>query len=478
MGKKVMAAWIFWGLIFVGLPVFAGPVPDTGQTTCYDNNGNMITCPSPGQRFYGQDANYIINSPSYSKLDGNGNALPVSASSWVMVRDNVTGLIWEVKQHNDWAYNYDDPHDANNVYTWYDPDPATNGGDPGTPGAWWDTDDFINALNDVHFGGYSDWRMPDRKELRSIVNYDLGYPAINTVYFPNTLAGYYWSSTTYAGSSGGAWGMHFSNGGAGWTYKAGGYSVRAVRGGQCLASFHDNGNGTVSDTSTGLMWQQDTARDEWGDYDYMTWEEALDYCEVLSLGGHTDWRLPNIKELDSLVDLSRYNPAINTFYFPNTLASTYWSSTTYPYHAWYMHFDYGYDNWFNKSSTSYVRAVRGGQGGSLSNLISFPNGGESLLKGQSYTIIWDSANVSGNIQIDLYKGGTEPGNMIMQLAASTENDGEYLFNPPDCIADGDDYLIRISSENGTIWDFSNSFFTINKAQAKAMPWIPLLLLDD
>jgi hypothetical protein len=135
-----------------------------------------------------------------------------------------------------------------------------------------------------------------------------------------------------------------------------------------LASFHDNGNGTVSDTSTGLMWQQDTARDEWGDYDHMTWEEALDYCEVLSLGGHTDWRLPNIKELDSLMDLSRYSPAINTVYFPNTLPDGYWSSTTCaqrPGYTWTLYFSEGLEDWRNKSGSYCVRAVRDGQGESF-----------------------------------------------------------------------------------------------------------------
>jgi len=230
MGKKVMAtAWIFWGLIFVGSPVFAGPVPDTGQTTCYDDNGNVITCPSPGQRFYGQDANYTINPPSYTKLDENGNALPVSATSWVMVRDNVTGLVWEVKQDHEWTSNYDNPHDSDNRYTWYDPNPATNGGNAGTPGDGTDTDDFINALNEVHFGGYSDWRMPNRKELRSIVNYDLENPGINTIYFPNTLASYYWSSTTYAGYAGHAWYMPFTHGLAYCNFKSRNYYVRAGR---------------------------------------------------------------------------------------------------------------------------------------------------------------------------------------------------------------------------------------------------------
>jgi hypothetical protein len=89
-----------------------------------------------------------------------------------------------------------------------------------------------------------------------------------------------------------------------------------------------------------------------------------------------------------------------------------------------------------------------------------PNGGESLNKGQDYTITWDSVNVSGNIQIDLYKGGTEPENMLMQLAAATENDGEYLFNPPDFLADGNDYLIGISAEQGMVCDFIDTYFTI------------------
>ncbi len=72
------------------------------------------------------------------------------------------------------------------------------------------------------------------------------------------------------------------------------------------------------------MWQQATAP---GTY---TWEQALAYCEKLlgTLAGHTDWRLPTAKELASLADNSRYNPAINITYFPDTVASDYWSSTT------------------------------------------------------------------------------------------------------------------------------------------------------
>ena len=77
-----------------------------------------------------------------------------------------------------------------------------------------------------------------------------------------------------------------------------------------LASYIDNDDGTVTDTDTGLMWQKATAP---GTY---TWEQALLYCENLNLGGYRDWRLPTVKELGSILDFTRYKPAINISYFP------------------------------------------------------------------------------------------------------------------------------------------------------------------
>ena len=114
-----------------------------------------------------------------------------------------------------------------------------------------------------------------------------------------------------------------------------------MRGGQSNNNFIDNGDGTITDTSTGLMWQKATAP---GTY---TWEQALTYCENLTLpaGGYSDWRLPNRNELQSIVDYSRYNPAIDTTFFPDTVASAYWSSTTYAYDtndAWYRGLHNGY----------------------------------------------------------------------------------------------------------------------------------------
>ena len=86
------------------------------------------------------------------------------------------------------------------------------------------------------------------------------------------------------------------------------------------AGYIDNGDGTVTDANTGLMWQQATAQG-----DRYRWDQALYYPTGLFLGNYSDWRLPTIEELATLIDSSRYDPAINTKYFPDTVASDYWS---------------------------------------------------------------------------------------------------------------------------------------------------------
>ena len=125
-------------------------------------------------------------------------------------------------------------------------------------------------------------------------------------------------------------------------------------------SYTDLGNGVVRDNVTGLEWQKATAP---GTY---TWPQAIDYCNNLSLGGRSDWRLPTIKELSTLVDSSMPSPSptINTSYFPDSVAAGYWSSTTDAIEtndAWSVYFGYGYVTNYSKSNAYYVRAVRGGQ---------------------------------------------------------------------------------------------------------------------
>jgi hypothetical protein len=90
------------------------------------------------------------------------------------------------------------------------------------------------------------------------------------------------------------------------------------------------------------------------------WANAITYCEDLDLGGYTDWRLPYEYELQSIVDYSRYNPAIDMVAFPDT-RSYYWSSSTYAnntLYAWYVYFSDGYVSSYYKTNTFYVRCVR------------------------------------------------------------------------------------------------------------------------
>jgi len=115
----------------------------------------------------------------------------------------------------------------------------------------------------------------------------------------------------------------------------------------------------VKDTTTCLVWQDDSASKTVK----KTWEDAIDYCEDLSFAGFDDWRLPNINELNGIVDRSKYNPAIGSA-FSNVATDYYWSSTTDfsdIKYAWVVYFDYGYGYWSVKENETHVRCVRIGQ---------------------------------------------------------------------------------------------------------------------
>ena len=139
-------------------------------------------------------------------------------------------------------------------------------------------------------------------------------------------------------------------------------SVGMMLGGVAAADrFNNNTDGTVTDSGTGLVWQKDgkTQRD---------WAGALAYCEGLDLAGHTDWRLPNIRELLSIVDYTKFSPAIDNRFSGTDDPFGYWSSTSYldpnwKLGAWYVNF---YDgtaaiSGSEKTRNRYVRCVRGGE---------------------------------------------------------------------------------------------------------------------
>jgi len=230
---------------------------DTGITDCWSDtgvaNGSVAadsgTHPRQDCR-YGRDAQAQAGNLAkvggggagfdFSKIANNGSVLSASAilgtgaNDWACTRDNVTGLIWEVKITSGLR-------DQSHSYTWYNSNSATNGGSAGivsggtcqTPGRC-DTEKFVQDVNAAGLCGASDWRMPTRQELVSIVDYSIAYPGptIDADYFPNTFASVFWSASAGAYSSGSAWYVVFYYGYANDGSKDGGYQVRLVRAGQ------------------------------------------------------------------------------------------------------------------------------------------------------------------------------------------------------------------------------------------------------
>jgi hypothetical protein len=330
----------------VVITVATGRLPDTGQEQIVGYT-----------KVPGEDMDYSINPTSYTKLDQYGDELSDYATEWAMVKDNVTGLIWEVKTTDENSI-----HNMDNMYAWEKAPDDQDAKDV--------HEDFIEILKREEFGGYNDWRLPTIKELSIIVHRGNHNPTINTSYFPNSLSSDFWSSTVNAQNLDNAWSVGFIHGYAhGNADKSNSWYVRAVRGRQITGNLIDNVDGTVTDTSTGLIWQQSEVFNEASEVRQMTWEEALDYCETLTLAGHDDWRLPNVNELQSIVDYEKSErPSIDTRFFKNAVSAAYWTATTAAPatdRAWCVFFYVGdvdvHNEPASKSNSYYVRAVRGGQ---------------------------------------------------------------------------------------------------------------------
>jgi len=292
-------------------PKITSPIVDTGQVKCYDDY-RQIDCPEPGEPFYGQDAQYDGIRMSY--------------------QDNGDGTIT----------------DLNTTLTWQKTPPAEH----------YTWDEAVKYAENLQLAGHDDWRIPTMKELYSLVafygNIRTRTPYINTDYFdfkyPDTTKGYrlidaqYWSSNKYVGTTmrgdKSAFGFNFADGRikAYPTGERGGptkrSNVRCVRGSKEYGrnKFLDNGNDTITDLATGLMWQKTDSGKS------MNWRQALSYAENLKLAGYDDWRLPNAKELHSIVDYTRApdaldpehrSAAVNPIFDITKTESWFWTSTTH-----------------------------------------------------------------------------------------------------------------------------------------------------
>ena len=387
-------------------------ITDTGQTICY-NNSEEIICPNRNESFFGQDASYLINPLSYAKLDYHGNELPYTATEWVMVKDNVTGLIWEVKTEDKSI------QDKDNLFTWYNSNSGSNIGN--VDGA--SIEDYIDYLNYNHFGSFSDWRIPTLKELEQIVNMNQLFPAIDTRFFPNTVSGFYWSSTTYHPANERAFGINFINGNDGNDDKTSAYYIRAVRGGKVSPKYRwaINNDGTATDTWHGLMWKIHNSETS------ASWQGAISNCEALVFAGYDDWRLPSKKILRTIVNYSISLPAVYPV-FEDTPNEFFWSSSndsSDPEYAWGIFFDEGYDLNLPKNRSFTYRAVRGGQNIIENHLIIYsPNQGGNYKIGDIVPIQWNPQSIQGNVSILISRQGGISGS-YKTLVDATENDGRY-----------------------------------------------------
>lgn len=307
-----------------GTPSLPYTIVDTGQDQCYDLDGAEIACPTEGTALAGQDAGYAGVAPSYQD-NGDGT-----------ISDLNTGLMWQQ-----------------------------------TPGAKVCWADAIANADRLNLGGHTDWRVPTIKELYSLMNFNgvtgmteaASIPYLDTTYFDfeygdesageRLIDAQYWSATEYVSvtmnNDATVFGVNFADG------RIKGYPkfdprtrsdytlfVRYVRGNPNygINDFADNGDGTITDAATGLMWMQvDSGALGAGTVD---WAGALAWCAGLDYAAHNDWRLPNAKELQSLVDYSRSPDTTNSAAIDPIFAVTaitdegggqnypfYWTSTTH-----------------------------------------------------------------------------------------------------------------------------------------------------
>ncbi|MBN1774399.1 MAG: DUF1566 domain-containing protein [Deltaproteobacteria bacterium] len=227
------------------------------------------------------------------------------------------------------------------------------------------------------WGGRDDWRLPDRYELMSVIDHARVGPAADTAAFPET-SDYFWSSSSYVAGSLLVWSVYFNSGNLSLSHREARQFVRCVRDGAAPAPGPAGwkrfrraepapGQPVVADIVTGLAWQgcaaglADTDCST-GQATMLDWSAARARCEALVWAGADDWRLPDPKELDSILDAGRRSPAIDPEAFPGTPVGWYWAALPYAggpsTHAWHVNFSSGHVANFDRTLPCYVRCVR------------------------------------------------------------------------------------------------------------------------
>ena len=331
--------------------IFEPKFNDTGITFCSDgafnvNACNITTYPRQDAEF-GRD---VVNNDnkdghagfSFTKLSATGEKLPVEATSWACIQDNVTGFLWEVKtvQNQNERYSFSN---ANKL---------------------------VQEKNNEKLCGVTNWRLPEIHELQSIVDYSVPFPnpAIDLNFFPNSTNQIYWSNTPYAKNLNDAWGIYFDDGRVYEQDKNTQAAIRLVSANVTTKKYVISDNQQeVLDTQTGLIWRRCVEGMKWdgktcsGSPFYGMFQEVLERASNQARLTGKPWRVPNVKELGSLVDSTQTTISIDSTVFPATQNDQFWSSSSYSMDAffgWMTHFYYGATYYSYSEDTGAVRLVR------------------------------------------------------------------------------------------------------------------------
>ena len=450
-------------IMATGLPAFAVvlnvDLPRTGQVWSYDANTTQkddgaiqagVVWPAP---------RFVIGADA--EID--------------CVTDNLTGLMW-----------------------------ARNANIPENAMLWQEALDYVAAINSGSgLCGHNDWRLPNINELESLVNAGQAnsYSWLNTQGFADVQPDYYWSSSTCAGETGVAWSVNMWGGGIIDNPKSLNYYLLPVRSGQpgtiqlpktgqakcynadgeeipdCSGTgqdgdikagvawpdprFTDHGDGSVTDNLTGLMWLKDAncINTNYSDFDgndetvdgKVPWQDALNFVQGINAatysncsGGHNDWRLPNRKELLSLIDYSAHDPALLSGHpfinvqSPRYVSSSAWTPDTA--YVWYVYMyngpdtsDSGSVDFNSKDESYYVWPVRAGHidGTIICNFYLSPGeisltktGGNGIVEviASSQSCNWTALSNDAWITITEGDSGTGDGTVNYSVAAYADTD--------------------------------------------------------
>ena len=273
---------------------------ETDQKNCFDEVGNRIEC-----RDTLQDAGYKRRESYLSKRFSVCNHI---------VEDKWTGLIWH--------------HNANLAEF---------------PLTWKEAFDFVQEVNNSKTSNLINWRLPTRSELFSLISHQYINPSLPEPHpFKNVFNGYYWTQTECSRLPDQAWYIHFGGGRVYRGMKHGSYMVWPVTGTNVEEKsvdnrFHKNSD-FIYDATTKRTWLNEKELTQGA----VTWKEAINFVKKINTkkAGFSDWRLPNIRELESLVDTTQHSPAFATGCSFDKIQEGYWSSTTSlyePKYAWVLY---------------------------------------------------------------------------------------------------------------------------------------------